>query len=68
LTQDELDDGLRIRFLYAIDDAHKYANEQRDIEALGQLAQLIGTCIDWDKGEDGGPVMGFKHTKETENE
>lgn len=52
MTQDELDIKLRNRFIDTLDNAIKYANQQRDIEALGQLTQLIGTCIDWDKEID----------------
>lgn len=68
MRQDELDNELRARFLTLVDTATEYASEKRDVESLGQLAQLVGTCIDWDKDEQKPVQIGFQSQREEENE
>jgi hypothetical protein len=59
-NHDELDEELRSLFISTIRTAAKLAEESRDVEGLGALAQLIGSSIDWDKQEQKEePVIGF---------
>lgn len=68
MKQKELDEELKVMFLHTLTQAQKFAIENRDIESLGSLAQLIGTCINWDK-EQPPLTVGFQpKEKEDENE
>lgn len=68
MTQDELDIELRGWFLKLVGEASRLAQENRDVESLGQLAQLVGTCIDWDKEQPEAPPIGFHKKREAEDE
>lgn len=68
MTQDELDNELRTWFLSLVRDASQLAKENRDVESLGQLAQLVGTCIDWDKEKPVAQPIGFHSNREEEDE
>ena len=68
MKQDELDNELRARFLDLVDEATRFAAEKRDVESLGQLAQLIGSCIDWDKEPKQIPAGFQPNSREEEDE